>query len=44
MPAEIAQSAPEFAKTTNANEGISLSSLRGKNVILAFIVHAFTGG
>ncbi len=43
--AKIGQTAPDFTLPSTTGGDITLSSYRGKkNVVLAFIVKAFTGG
>lgn len=43
MPAQIGADAPDFTLLDNKRESVSLSALRGKNVVLAFFPAAFTG-
>jgi hypothetical protein len=43
--AKVGEMAPDFTLRSTAGKDITLSSYRGqKNVVLAFIVKAFTGG
>ncbi len=42
MPAEVGQPAPDFTLKTHKMEDVSLSGLRGKNVLLLFLPLAFT--
>ncbi len=42
MTIEIGKPAPEFSLFNSEKQDISLSSLRGKNVVILFVPHAFT--
>lgn len=40
----VGQEAPDFELPTHDGKRVKLSDLRGKRVVLAYMVHAFTGG
>ncbi len=44
MALQVGDKAPEFTLRDGERNDVTLSSLRGKNVVLAFYVFAFTGG
>lgn len=44
MALEVGATAPDFTLSAHTGEEVSLSSLRGKNVVLFFFPRAFTGG
>ena len=44
MAVQVGDTAPEFTLRDGDRNDVSLASFRGKNVVLAFYVFAFTGG
>ncbi len=44
MAIQVGEAAPDFTLRDGNRNEVTLSSLRGKNVVLAFYVLAFTGG
>lgn len=44
MAVEIGDPAPDFTLRDGSRNPVTLSSFRGRNVVLAFYVLAFTGG
>lgn len=43
MTIQIGQQAPDFTLFNSEKQAVKLSELRGKNVVLLFVPHAFTG-
>jgi mycoredoxin-dependent peroxiredoxin len=44
MTVKIGDPAPDFTLRDNNRNEVTLSGFRGKNVVLAFYILAFTGG
>lgn len=44
MAVQVGEPAPDFTLRDHNRNEVTLSTLRGKNVVLAFYVLAFTGG
>lgn len=44
MAVQVGDVAPDFTLRDGDRKDVTLSSFRGKNVVLAFYVLAFTGG
>ena len=44
MTVEVGRPAPDFTLDSTKGDPITLSSLKGKKVVLAFFPGAFTGG
>lgn len=44
MPAEVGDKAPEFNLPSSTGQKVSLSSFKGKTVVLGWFPAAFTGG
>lgn len=44
MSVQIGEQAPDFTLRDHNRNEVTLSGLRGRNVVLAFYVLAFTGG
>jgi peroxiredoxin (alkyl hydroperoxide reductase subunit C) len=44
MAVQVGEPAPDFTLRDHNRNEVTLSTLRGKNVVLAFYILAFTGG
>ena len=44
MPLQLGQAAPDFTLKSSKMEDVSLSGLRGRNVLVLFVPLAFTPG